>query len=74
MILPTKHISPNEALLGVGATLLKHAREPITVSSLWERVRNEPNVGNFERFVLAANLLFLVGAINYDDGMIVRSS
>lgn len=74
MILPTKHISQNEALIGVGATLLAHLDGPVTVSGLWERLRDEPNVGTFERFVLASNLLFLVGVIDIKDGMIVRTS
>jgi hypothetical protein len=72
MILPTKHISQNEALIGVGATLLAHINGPVTVSGLWERLRSEPNVGTFERFVLASNLLYLIGAIDIKDGLIVR--
>lgn len=39
MILPTKHISQDEALIGVGATLLGHLSTPVTVSGLWERLR-----------------------------------
>lgn len=74
MILPTKYISPDESLLGVGATILKSIHEPLTVSSLWERARSEANIGNFERFVLAANLLYLIGAIDYQDGLIVKRS
>lgn len=73
MILPTKHIPQDEALIGVGATLIRHLTEPMTVSGLWDRVRAEPNVGNFERFVLAADLLFLVGFLTYRDGLLVRS-
>ena len=72
MILPTKHISQTESLIGVGATLLRHLDEPRTVSALWERVRHEVNVGTFERFVLAADLLHLLGAIAITDGLIVR--
>jgi hypothetical protein len=52
MILPTKHIAQNEALLGVGATILARLTAPRTVSSLWDELRTEPNVGTFERFVL----------------------
>ena len=74
MILPTKHISESEALLGVGATLLGHLERPSTVSGLWERARTESNVGTFERFALAANLLFLMGAIDLRDGLVVRSA
>ena len=72
MILPTKHISENEAILSVGATILRHLDSPITVSGLWERTKVESNVGTFERFVLAADLLFIIGAIELRDGLLVR--
>ncbi|MCK1338285.1 hypothetical protein ABIB06_007376 [Bradyrhizobium sp. LB8.2] len=72
MILPTKHISENETILGVGATILQHLDSPITVSGLWERTKVEKNVGTFERFVLAADLLFIIGAIELRDGLFVR--
>jgi hypothetical protein len=74
MILPTKHIPQNEALLGVGATVLAHLQAPMTVSGLWERLRAEPNVGTFERFVLASNLLYMIGAIEMKNGLIVRAA
>lgn len=74
MILPTKHIPQNEALIGVGATVLSHLQGPRTVSDLWERLRSEPNVGTFERFVLAANLLYMIGAIEMENGLIVRAA
>lgn len=72
MILPTKHIPQDEALIGIGATLLESIDRPVTVSGLWEKVREKRNVGTFERFVLAANLLFLVGIIDFRDGMLCR--
>lgn len=72
MILPTKHIPQHEALIGVGATLLAHLNTPVTVSGLWERIKKEPNVGTFERFVLAANLLYIIGAIDLKDGIITK--
>lgn len=74
MILPTKHIPENEALIGVGATILAHLAGPMTVSALWSAVRSAPNVGTFERFVLASNLLYLIGAIDTKDGLIVRTA
>ena len=73
MILPTKHIPEDNALIGLGATLLRFLGQPTTVSGLWERVHNEPNVGTFERFTLAANLLFLIGAIDLKDGLLIRA-
>lgn len=74
MILPTKHIHEENALIGVGATLLRFMGQPTTVSSLWDRVRHEPNVGTFERFALATNLLFLIGAVDLRDGLLVRGN
>jgi hypothetical protein len=74
MILPTKHISQSEALIGVGATLLLYLDQPRTVSGLWECVRDEPNVGTFERFVLAVSLLHLLGALTMAHGQLVRAS
>lgn len=72
MILPTKHISQTNSVLGVGATLLEAMKDPITVSTLWDKVRNAPNVGNFERMALGLNLLFVIGAVDYVDGLLIR--
>ncbi|MCF8880368.1 hypothetical protein L5876_11125 [Hyphobacterium sp. SN044] len=72
MILPTKHVSENDALLGVALTLLKSLTQPDTVSGLWESVRDEQSVGTFERFVLAADLLYIFGLIEFNDGLISR--
>ena len=74
MILPTKHISANEALLGVGGTMLAQLTVPMTISNLWDRVRTVPNVGTYERFVLATNLLYMIGAVDIRDGLIVRTA
>lgn len=74
MILPTKHISTSRSLLGVGATVLKNLQGAQTVSRLWEHVRTEPEVRNFERFVLALDLLFALGAIELHEGLLRRTS
>lgn len=39
MILPSKHLSQNRALIGIGAEVLSQIDEPLAVSELWERVR-----------------------------------
>ena len=72
MILPSKHISQDQALIGVGAILLKEIDQPQTVTSLWETVREEDAIGTFERFVLALDMLHIVGAISLENGLIVR--
>ncbi len=72
MILPSKHISQDQALIGIGAILLKEIDQPQTVTSLWETVREEDAIGTFERFVLALDMLHIIGAINLENGLIVR--
>ncbi len=72
MILPSKHITEEQALLGVGAVILAHLERPQTVTSLWERVRNERAVGTFERFVSALDLLHITGVVDISQGMIRR--
>jgi hypothetical protein len=74
MILPTKHISEEQALLGVGAVVLRHLERPQTVTSLWDKVRDERAVGTYERFVLALNLLHIIGVVNLSQGMIQREA
>ncbi len=72
MILPTKHISTNHSLLGIGALLLKHMERPQTVTSLWEKVRNTQEIGSFERFSLALDFLYAIGTIEFHEGMLRR--
>lgn len=69
MILPTKGISADRALLTVGAQIIRELDEPSTVSGLWHLVRVERAQDEnatpltFDWFVLALDLLFAVGAI-----------
>ncbi|MED5371993.1 MAG: ABC-three component system middle component 6 [Myxococcota bacterium] len=72
MILPTKHIPAESALLGLGGRLLAELVRPRTVSSLWEAVKDRPEIGTFQRFTLALDLLFAIGAVSFRDGLLVR--
>lgn len=74
MILPTKHISERESLIGVGATIIAKMDNPSTVSNLWEQVKHYGNIGTFERFILALNLLHFIGAIDLKDGLLTRTA
>ncbi|GAB4335899.1 MAG: hypothetical protein Kow0089_05860 [Desulfobulbaceae bacterium] len=73
MILPSKHIPEEQALLGVGAVLLREIKQPHTVTSLWEKVRTHQVVGTFERFVLALDMLHITGVVTLNNGMIERT-
>lgn len=78
MILPTKHIRPDRSLLAVGGDLLVSLSEPMTVSRLWDDVRSrrghtgEPAPINYDWFVLTLDLLFMIGAIELDRGLLRR--
>lgn len=79
MILPTKHIRPDRALLAVGADVLSSLREPMTVSRLWDEIRtarSDRSVSapiNYDWFVLALDLLFIVKAVQFDRGLVQKT-
>lgn len=75
MILPTKGIGPDKALLSVGAIILRDLDEPKTVSRLWadlRRVEKGPPDLTFDWFVLALDLLYLMGTLDYLGGRVMR--
>ena len=80
MILPSKHLPQNRALLTVGALILNLLSQPTTVSALWEDVARrrqrqlEASPIRYDAFVLSLDLLFLMGAINLHDGLLRRTS
>lgn len=79
MILPTKHLAQDRALLTIGARILPSLEHPITVSALWEQLSRDstsptaPNCLRYDAFVLALDLLFLVGTIQLSDGLLKRA-
>lgn len=78
MILPTKHIRPDRALLSVGANLLACLREPMTVSRLWDEIRKARSNLNlsapisYDWFLLSLDLLFMIEAIQFDRGIVQK--
>ncbi len=78
MILPTKHLAQDRALLSVGARILPSLEHPITVSALWEQLSRDSVSSTtfsplrYDAFVLALDLLFLMGTIQLNDGLLKR--
>jgi hypothetical protein len=72
MILPTKHITSPYSLLSLGALILGGLEEPSTVSRLWDRFRERREVATFQRFVLVLDLLFALGAVELENGLLRR--
>lgn len=75
MILPTKGILPRQALLSVGADILRLLTDSKTVSRLWSEYRKQSEQSvTFDWFVLGLDLLFLFGAIEFERGRIRRTA
>ncbi len=72
MIQPTKHITVANSLIGLGALILSRLDRPTSVSSLWQDVRNLPEIATFERFTLTLDLLYIMNVIEYRDGSLRR--
>lgn len=77
MILPSKHLHPDRALLTIGAKLLKKLARPKTVSALWEDLNglHADRAGgiSYEWYILSLDLLFIMGAIELRGGLVTRS-
>ena len=78
MILPTKHLRPERAMLTVGAEVLRLLTEPKTVSRLWDELkramdeRSSTRKVNYDWFVLTLDFLYMLGAVEMDQGRIRR--
>lgn len=79
MILPTKHIRSERALIGVGAEILRHLSEPMTVSRLWDVLRERRSISvsnaplNYTWFILSLDFLFMIKVIEFHRGVISRA-
>ncbi|MCY4259594.1 MAG: hypothetical protein OXC91_04950 [Rhodobacteraceae bacterium] len=79
MILPTKHIRTERAIIGIGGELLALMDEPMTVSRLWNEVRARRTVAtpatpiDYDWFVLALDFLFLIGVVECQQGLVARA-
>lgn len=77
MILPTKGLAVDRALLSIGADALRRLDRPKTVSRLWELMNEQRSSLSaavaYDWFVLSLDLLFALGAVEYEDGRLRRA-
>ncbi len=78
MILPTKRLHQNRALLAVGAEVLRRLDEPKTVSRLWDEIRRAyrgrataPTL-TYDWFILSLDLLFSLSTISLNQGLLTK--
>ena len=80
MILPTKHLKANRSLLVIGGDILKIVEEPQTVSRIWEQFSLDCDRTSgrapvtYDWFILALDLLFIIGAVRFNAGRIARTA
>lgn len=79
MLLPTKGVSSDRALITIGAEILDELRDPLSVSALWERLTIRDRSASrrhritFDWFALALAALYTMNLIdNSTDGFIRR--
>ncbi|MBZ9818300.1 ABC-three component system middle component 6 [Mesorhizobium sp. CA4] len=77
MLLPTKHIKIENALLGVGAEVLAELDRPKTVSTLFydiqaRRSEYEMTTIEFDWFLLAVDFLYAIGAVRLEAGVLKK--
>lgn len=68
--LPNKYVPVGYSLLGVASFLAEQLRENDTVSTLWDRVREDPRVRTFDRYAEALTLLKAGGILSLDQGVL----
>jgi hypothetical protein len=72
MILPSKHVPAERALLTLGAQMLRELSEPLTVSTLWARVRSTDGT-SYQSYTLALSFLYAISAVEMSGELIARS-
>ena len=79
MILPSRYLPQDRALLTIGAEILQRLDRPKTISGLWEELShsdpmqpNSPQRLSYDWFVLALDLLFTIDSITLTGGLITR--
>lgn len=76
---PSKHVSFNESIVGIGAIILKHLDGGKTIDDLWRELRRVkashdrlPEKVDFDMVILAVDFLFLVGAVKQNDTGVIE--
>jgi hypothetical protein len=74
MILPTKHTTIEQSLIGFGGYILKIVDEYNTIDLLWQKYQTDfrsqvyPVKHTFDNLILTLTFLYIIGAINETQG------
>lgn len=72
MILPDKNIKLEYSLLNCGALVLESLEVPLTISALWEKLKEQKVFVGYEKFILTIDLLYMINGIENENGLIRR--
>lgn len=70
MILPTKYVPASDSVIGHAATILPLRDRNPTVSELWHAFRAKSPGASFDSFTEALTLLFMIGAVAINAGVL----
>ena len=74
MILPSKHVPPEQSLLALGTLVLPQLERPRTVSAVWDAVRIAKPETSFDKFALTLSFLFAIGVVRFDGPLLRRAT
>ncbi len=72
MIMPNKCLKEEDTLLGSSAVIFNNLNDKQTLSELWDKVKQEEAIYNFERFILSLDLLYLLGIIDFNENSLIK--
>lgn len=72
MILPDKNIKLEYSLLNCGALVLESLEVPLTISALWEKLKEQKVFVGYEKFKLTIDFLYMINGIENENGLIRR--
>ena len=67
MIMPNKYLKEEDTLLGASATIFNNLSSNQSLSELWDLVKEDDSIYNFERFILSLDMLYILGCIDFDE-------
>jgi hypothetical protein len=73
-VLPNKYTPISYSLIGTASHIFESMNINDTISSLWDRVREDDRIRTFDRFADALALLFAGSMVTLDRGVLRRSS
>ena len=78
MLIPAKHISFSESLLGLGSYLLNKLNKPKSIDEIWKELQIDienkiyPTNHNLDNLTMSIIFLYSIGSINEINGKIVK--